>query len=237
MLSNERATVLAAAIGGICLFAAAVIGLFSPVTARLMDRFLAPTETPIPTSTPTPTATSTPLPTATPLIPPTETPNPSVVFLVYNNYEGDQDLYIDGKLEAAVDTGGYATTRVQRGSHILTNCTRGKNPQVNPTDCVARTFVIQEDPFFWELPGNKTPNGDATFIIRNISSIDIDFFVEGKLTVSLDRASYTILPMAPRVHQFQACPRGLNPVANPDNCGPLSRFDVENAVQSWTIHD
>lgn len=234
MLSNERATVIAAAIGGICIFAAAVIGLFSPLTARLMERLIPPL-----TATPNPTATLTPVPTGTntPVIPPTETPNPSVVFLVYNNFEFDQDLYIDGKLEAAVDSGNYATLKTARGSHVLTNCARGKNPSVNPDSCIARAWVVQEDPFLWEIPGNKPTEGDTTLIVRNISSIDTDFFIDGKLTTKLDRARYIVLALAAGVHEFQSCPRGMNPTANPGNCGPPSRFNVANAIQSWTLHD
>lgn len=235
MLSNERATIIAAAIGGICVFLAALIGLFTPVVSRVTERFLVtPTETPLPTAT----ATLTPTETPTPLTPPTETPNPSIVFLVFNNFETDQDLYVDGKLEAAVDSGSYATTRVLRGSHILTNCARGKNPQVNPESCLARTYVVQDDPFFWELTGNTPPpNKQVIFLIRNISSLDIDFFVDGAYTRSVNRATYHELSLTQGQHSFQACPRGFNPVANPNNCGPLSRFDLETAVQSWTIHD
>jgi hypothetical protein len=228
MLSNERATVIAAAIGGVCICLAAVIGLFSPLTTRLMDRFLL-------TATPLPSPTSPP--TNTPEIPPTETPNPSLVFIVYNNFEQDQDLYVDGKLEAAVDTGGYSTFRTLRGSHILTTCARGKNPTVNPDSCLGRTFVVQEDPFFWEIPGNQAAVGDATLLVRNISSIDIDFFVDGKLTTLVDRARYVVLAVPSGVHELQACPRGNNPIANPDICGPPSQFATEDAIQSWTIHD
>jgi hypothetical protein len=231
MLSNERATVIAAAIGGICIFLAAVIGLFTPVISRLSERILSPTETPLPT------ATWTPSPSPTPLVPPTETPNPSVVFLVYNNFENPQDLYVDGQLEAAVDSGSYATFRTQRGSHLLTSCARGKNPQVNPESCIGRTFVVQEDPFFWEMTGNKIPEGDATLIVRDISSIDVDFFIDDKLTTSVDRGTYIVLKVPVGVRSFQACPRGLNPQANPKNCGLVSRYDLENAIQSWTIHD
>lgn len=231
MDTNAKASVIAAAIGGICIFLAAVIGLFTPVVSRLSERLLAPTETPLPTNT------WTPAPTWTPEVPPTETASPSVVFLVYNNFENHQDLYVDGQLEAAVDSGSYATFRTLRGSHLLTSCARGKNPQVNPESCIGRTYVIQEDPFFWEMTGNKTPQGDATFIVRDISAVDVDFFIDDKLTTSVDRATYVVLKVPVGVRTFQACPRGLNPVANPTNCGPLSRFDVENAIQSWTIHD
>ncbi len=233
-MSNERATIIAAAIGGICLFLAAVIGLFTPVVTRLSERMLAPTETPLPTAPPPPS----PAATSTPIAPPTETPNPNIVIVVYNNFENDQDLYVDGDLKAAVDSGSYATATVTRGSHVLTNCARGKNPQVNPENCVGRTYTVDQDPFFWELPGNVTPTqANALFLIRNISSIDIDFFIDGKLSASVDRNRYVELNVLVGVHNFQACPRGMNPLADSASCGTLSRFDIENAVQSWTIRD
>jgi hypothetical protein len=234
MDSNAKATIVAAVIGGVFLCFATVIGLFSPLSSRLWDRFLATaTFTPSPTNT----LTATPAATLTPTTVPTETPNPSLVFLVYNNYEQNQDLYVDGVLKAAVDIGAYATFRLERGQHLLQNCVRGKNPQVNATDCVGRTYVVQDDPFFWELTGNQPPHGNATFIVRNISKLNIDFYVDGKQIASIDRATYIVAPLAPGIHILQACPRGFTPTANPDNCGSASRFDVETAVQSWTIHD
>ncbi len=241
MSSNERATIIAAAIGGICVFLAALIGLFTPVVTRISERFLAPpTDAPIPTSVTTlaPPAALAPTATRVPPTSPAETPEPILVFVVYNNFEADQDLYIDGKLEAAVDMGSYATTRVTRGSHILTSCARGKNPQVNPESCLARTYTILDNPFFWELSGNTPPqNGKVIFLLRNISSMDIDFFVDGAFMTTLDRARYAELMLEPGVHSLQACPHTYTPTANPDNCGPLNRFDIQTAVYAWTIHD
>ena len=215
--------IITGAFGCITTVLAAFIGLLPALVSGIGQMMNAPTLTAharAPTSVVTSTATDT-----------------LATFILVNNFEKNQDFYVYDNLVTTVDTGKYVVLRVPQGAHKLQNCLRGTNPQSNPSDCNVKTENVRTNPFYWEIFGGVVATGEVEVIFINNARINVDVFVDGQLSATVDSGKYGTARVARGSHSFQNCQRGKNPRDNSADCGVKQNIELQKATFVWTITD
>lgn len=151
----------------------------------------------------------------------------AITFVLANNFERDQDFYIDGCLAAQIDSGKYTTFRIlPHKTRELKNCLRGANPN-SANDCNIATRLVSQDPYDWVISGRAPANGQITLLVLNQSESPKDIFLDTlsfpKLTIVQN--SVRVIPLENQRHTVRACQRGATPLMEAEQC--LERIELE----------
>lgn len=107
----------------------------------------------------------------------------SVNYIVANNSQRNDDVFIDGEFAAGIDSGSWLAFRVSRSPHLFQNCARDKTPQENPEARTSHRVDAQINPSYLVIPGGTVPMPKGVVLILvNPTSSNQDFFLDGKFS-------------------------------------------------------
>jgi hypothetical protein len=206
-------------------------------TVIVVTATLAPaTEAPIATATTPPAATTAALgqPGAT-LAGPSPTTDTRITFLLLNNFDKNQDFYIDSNLAISVNSGQYQTLHVQPGSHELKNCLLGSDPTVKD-NCFAQTANVNQNPYLWQIDGNAPVTDQPILVVLNQANSPQDVFVDNSNAGTVSAHDFMAIRVPVGSHSLQPCTAGNTPASNPNACGAFTGLDAHHPVISFTIN-
>ncbi len=241
--SKNRTPIITAAIAALGAVLVALIG----VLPNLLSSRAAPTPPAVIVVTATlPPATNTPVALATATVVPTEisstvtsqlptpTPDTRIKFLLVNNFEKNQDFYIDGILATAINSGTYKPLRVPPGPHELKNCLLGSDASV-AENCFTQKANVADNPSLWEIRGDAKRSGDVILLVLNQSALDQDIFIDNSMFGTVAAGDFTANRVPAGTHFLQPCGKGLTPASGATACGARQEVNWQKPIESFTI--
>ncbi|HZQ10619.1 MAG TPA: hypothetical protein VFD70_28830 [Anaerolineae bacterium] len=165
---------------------------------------------------------------------PTPTQDTRIKFLLVNNFDKNQDFYIDGILATAINSGTYKPLRVTPGTHELKNCLLGSDASV-AENCFTQKANVTDNPYLWEIRGDAPRSGDVILLVLNESALDQDIFIDNSMFGTVPAGDYTANRVPAGTHFLQPCGKGQTPASSANACGARQEVNWQRPIESFTI--